>query len=1008
MKKVLLFLLMLPLMLLAAPVDPNMAQQVAENFINAPEVSVNNAMRKAPRKPKRMARAAKQVTNDQQFYVFNSEDGEGFVIVAADNVARPILGYSKTGTFDMENIPANKRGWLSMYNDEIKYAQSHNLQASSETQQAWNEVLENQYAAAEVVVAPLLTTTWDQSPYYNALCPMVTQQELVDAGIFTNTYRYYTGRAVTGCAATALAQVMNYWEWPKQGKGIETYPSTYAGTLTANFGATEYDWAHMPDSLYSQSTQQEIEAVGTLMYHCGVAMHMEYGLAEFGGSSATPEMTREAAVKYFRYAESTSIIESTQYSSSQWMMQIRNQLSNGIPMVYYGYSAPASAKKRSGHAFVCDGYSSDGAFHFNWGWGGIEQDEYYFLTALTPGGNGTGAGGHNYTYCQGAIVGMVPDSGATAKPNLQMNSNLSLSQNSITYGGSVVLTTNIKNVGNAPFTGDILAMVIDTAGNYITDFTIRNNYTIGISNTANISYTIRNNALIVPGQYFIILGSNCLETGLVELGSNSYLPFNTLKVTYSAPIEKKSAFEIYSDCNNELTTGHQIWFRVTFGNTSSSTFTGRIALALYDPETLQLAQLVSEISFALTGIGANEERTVNFIDTIRLEPKSYLAALVYSNDGQTYNFVGSTYSQNPCMVRVISDPAKVEDDAEPTEEFELKSGKYVIVASRNKTGDKNWYYMTSDLGTASTKRFQAISTGTESIDAITITDLEDKYVWTLEADGTNWKLKNGTKYITWTSGNSANLGATAKSLTFEVADNQVQAHFNDGTNERYLSLNATTNNNYFAFYSGTNQITNLFFLPYQEETPEPQQETDNYVVLARRNAKSNWFYMTSDLGTASNKRYQAVDAGTTSLANVNTSNLDSKYYWQIEENKLHTTAGYSAWTSGNTALLNETGKELNIEKQTDGTFTFSFADGTNTRYLAFNQTVGNNYFAYYSGTNQIYKLTLVKEGESGTATAIEEIETQQQTQSATKLLRNGQIFILRGEKVYTLTGQEVK
>ncbi len=187
-----------------------------------------------------------------------------------------------------------------------------------------------------------------------------------------------------------------------------------------------------------------------------------------------------------------------------------------------------------------------------------------------------------------------------------------------------------------------------------------------------------------------------------------------------------------------------------------------------------------------------------------------------------------------------------------------------------------------------------------------------------------------------------------------------------------------------------------------------EPETDNYVVLAQRSATDNWYYMTSDLGTASNKRYQAVDAGTNSLANVNTSNLESKYYWQIEENKLHTAAGYSTWASGNTAILDATGKDLNIEKQSDGTYTFSFADGTNTRYLALNKTVGNNYFAYYSGTNQIYKLTLVKEGEKGTATAIEEISSQQETLSATKVLRDGQIYILRGEKVYTLQGQEVK
>lgn len=154
------------------------------------------------------------------------------------------------------------------------------------------------------------------------------------------------------------------------------------------------------------------------------------------------------------------------------------------------------------------------------------------------------------------------------------------------------------------------------------------------------------------------------------------------------------------------------------------------------------------------------------------------------------------------------------------DEFHLVPGKYVIVANREKDGDKNWYYMTSDLGTASTKRFQAVSTGVENINDIAISNLAAKYVWTLEADGSNWKLKNGSQYVTWSSGNSANLGSTAKSLTFDVAENQVVAHFNDGTNERYLSLNAASNNNYFAFYGNTNQVEQLFFLPYTEETTD--------------------------------------------------------------------------------------------------------------------------------------------------------------------------------------------
>lgn len=184
-------------------------------------------------------------------------------------------------------------------------------------------------------------------------------------------------------------------------------------------------------------------------------------------------------------------------------------------------------------------------------------------------------------------------------------------------------------------------------------------------------------------------------------------------------------------------------------------------------------------------------------------------------------------------------------------------------------------------------------------------------------------------------------------------------------------------------------------------------EPERYIVVAQRNASSNWFYMTSDLGTGSNKRYQAVDAGTNSLANVSSSDLADKYYWEIEGNKLKTSAGYSTWSSGNTAILDNTGKDLIIQQQTDGTYTFSFADGDNTRYLALNKTTGNDYFAYYSGTNQIYKLTLIKEGESGTTTDIE-IIPQQEQQTVTKILQNGQIYILRGDKTYTITGAEVK
>jgi len=1020
MKKLLCLLLLLPAMLLAAPVDPNLAQQVAENFINAPESGTNSAMRKAPRKPKRMARAAKQVTNDQQFYVFNSEDGEGFVIVAADDAVRPILGYSNNTSFDTENIPYGVLFFLDSYSQQIKYVQENNIVQSEEVKQKWEALKNNtKLLTATTVVAPLITTKWDQAPLYNNLCPIVSKK--IKSGIFTDTY--YREQAVTGCGATALAQVMNYWEWPQIGNSSNQYKTNLAGTLYCNFGATEYDWGNMPDSLTPNSNSAQIKAVATLMYHCGVAMNMNYGFIADGGSGIDTILQVENAVKkYFRYSEATTSIDKSQYTDAQWIATLKAQLDAHQPMVYIGIG-------NGGHAFVCDGYNSDNYFHFNWGWSG-GSDGFYPIDSLMPGTNGIGSGGHDYTAKQFALINMVPKVQPQNIANLQLESQMSLDKNSIEYRGTTAIYATVKNSGTNDFTGDISALVIDTAGHFVTEIPIKTNFTLPKNTTLLIAKSIVQNLLLVPGRYAISLVYNSNDTGYQLVGSEFYNNGAILDVSLTAPIEKKSDFEIYSDCNNELTTGHQIWFRVTFGNTSSSPFTGRIALALYDPETLQLAQLVSEISFALTGIGANEERTVNFIDTIRLEPKSYLAALVYSNDGQTYNFVGSTYSQNPCMVRVISDPAKVEDDAEPTEEFKLKPGKYVIVASRNKTGDKNWYYMTSDLGTASTKRFQAVSTGTENMDAIALTDLEDKYVWTLEADGTNWKLKNGTQYVTWTSGNSANLGATAKSLTFEVADNQVQAHFNDGTAERYLSLNATTNNNYFAFYANTNQITNLFFLPYDDgSTPPPPARDCKSVPYTETFASSQGDFSVDNL---------TLPDGFTSIWN-----WDSQYGMVAKCIKGSTKYESESWLispcvelpENETCVLSfshaakffQSTSQMSLWISTDYDESDPEAAQWN-RLIIPTYPTGSNWNWYESGDIDLseYKGQYINIAFRYTSTSsyapqweIKNFAIRKQSTtgidgiysnkpSAIKILRNGQIYILRGDKTYTLQGQEVK
>lgn len=1089
---------MLPAMLLAAPVDPNLAQQVADNFINAPESGANGSVHRFPRKQKRMARVAKQVTDDQQFYIFNGEDGEGFVIVAANDVVRPILGYSRTNSFDCDDMQDGMKWWLSEYSKKINYAINSNLLPSKEVEEEWALLKSNTSLAATEIVSPLVTTKWDQAPYYNDKCPY---------NIFAVATNFHT---LTGCAATALAQVMKFWEWPQIGSGYHSYSTNWYGTQSANFGATYYDWNNMPTKLTSSSSSTQVNAVATLMFHCGVSMDMDYGYNASGIREASQVVN---AVKgYFRYSSSTRAIHKSDYTEANWISTIKAQLDASKPMVYIGIGTGG------GHAFVCDGYDSRDYFHFNWGWSG-DKDGFYPVTDLAPGPNGYGSGTTgDFTAEQWAIVDMVPRTASANVANLQLNSNWYLSSDSIPYGGTLAAAVSVKNYGATSFTGDIIAMVLDKDGNYFADYVIEQNCTIAKNATKTINPSVSGNAGLVPGRYYVALFCRSDDLGYQIIGSEYYLNLTTFKVYYQADIETYSDFAIYSDDNNQLVTGHQSQICLTMKNTGTSSFRGSVALVLYTSD-LSTGQDYDEISLSLTGIGVGATRTLTFSGTVNLDPGTYILALAYKDNNGNFNFAGSTYYSNPIYVIV-----KAEGDEIPEQEpitirakmpsnwgttisawvwkdgsegswatltkdgdwysytstitplnivyvngstwngddnqsvdirvhestciqlgtntgkrtytivdcpsdFVLAPGKYVIVANRDKDADKNWYYMTSDLGTASTKRFQAVSTGQQNIDNVVISNLEDKYVWTLEADGSNWKLKNGTQYVTWTSGNSANLGTTAKSLTFDVAENQVQAHFNDGTAERYLSLNATTNNNYFAFYGNTNQITHLYFLPYDDgTTPPPPVRDCKSVPYTETFAASQGDFTVINL---------TLPSGFTSIWN-----WDSQYGMVAKCIKNNTKYESESWlispcielpatescivSFSHAAKFFENTSQMSMWISTD--FDESAPDDAQwTRLVIPTYPTGANWnwfesgdidlsaykgqyvniaFCYKSNTSyapqwEIKNFAVKKQG----TTAIDEITTKP---SAIKFVRDGKLFVQCGEHIYDSQGKLVK
>lgn len=368
-KYLIIALLLSTTSLLADHVDPQTAHKVATTFLN------NNGTKAA-----QLTDLSKSA-GFQNLYIFTTE--QGFVVMAADDCVQPILGYSLTGKFVAEGMPENLKWWLQGYDGQIQEAIDSHTKATSEIAKQWYNLTAGKGATAvsDVVVGPLIQTTWDQPYPYNMYCP---------------------NNAVTGCVATAMAQVMKYWNYPTRGIGSHDYRYGTYGTISADFGNTLYDWTNMPSSCSSSSTETQKTAVATLMYHCGVSVEMKYSPSESGSNI---QRSSYGLKTYFNY--SASYIEKKDYDNEEWITILQNELNNNRPMLYGGSGS------KGGHAFVCDGYRSDNYFHFNWGWSG-SSDGYFTLASLTPGS-------YSFSTNQNAAIGITPSTAGILPLVLSVN-----------------------------------------------------------------------------------------------------------------------------------------------------------------------------------------------------------------------------------------------------------------------------------------------------------------------------------------------------------------------------------------------------------------------------------------------------------------------------------------------------------------------------------------------------------------------------------------------------------
>lgn len=367
-----LLLSMIVLAVWANPVSKSDAQKIAQRFfqkkgIAAASLKMVSSRHKLPQ------------NGNAAYYVFNAAADKGFVIVGGDDRIPSVIGYSTTGTFDESQLNDNIKSFLSGIADQIAYIDENNINT--------NPQMVMKTVPTTHAVPPLLTCTWNQNSPYNDNCPTHNSEQLV-----------------TGCVATAMAQVMYYFKQPEHTTAqIPAYTTGTLGIVVNGVPAnSEISWTNMVDHYYGSETDVQKSAVANLMSLVGKSVKMNYNHASSGGSGASSGAIAPALKKYFGYGARDLMRSSTTLSDFQ--QQLYNEVSSSRPVVFCGVSSGG------GHCFVIDGYDGNGLFHVNWGWGGM-SDGYFLVSVLNPENNsGIGASSttDGYSMSQSAVIGIIP------------------------------------------------------------------------------------------------------------------------------------------------------------------------------------------------------------------------------------------------------------------------------------------------------------------------------------------------------------------------------------------------------------------------------------------------------------------------------------------------------------------------------------------------------------------------------------------------------------------------
>lgn len=440
-----IFAFLLPFVAFADNVSSDQARKVAEIFFSSHATRAVTPTLNL----KWTGSVQTRTSSDPAFYVFDNSAG-GFVIVAGDDRVEPILGYSTEGEFKVDGMPANVQYWFDYLQEGIAYLRTNRIVPSAKVKAQWKAFdngTASRISAAASVAKDLETADWNQYEPFN-----LKASEWCNFGSGVTVY--------TGCVATATAIIMRHHKYPSNGTGTiggYSYESEKKDTRTINaysLGHT-YDWDNMPTDNGRNWTTVQQDAVAQLMLDCGVMNEMKYGIyqpqdkRESGSGAVTGESPKEL-VEHMGYDKGWEALDRVYYQRDEWVSRIIASIDAGCPVLFSG-------RGTGGHAFVLDGYDSDGKILINWGWGGYENG-YYTVPDFG-----------NYTNNQTAYVNIKPDTGGSEIPTYIYQSGMRFSAGpTYTSDNTVemkIFTAQVGNGGGSLFEGKIVLAHADKEDN---------------------------------------------------------------------------------------------------------------------------------------------------------------------------------------------------------------------------------------------------------------------------------------------------------------------------------------------------------------------------------------------------------------------------------------------------------------------------------------------------------------------------------------------------------------